>query len=494
MASQTPAVSDAFEIEEATIAELQQVLGQNQLTASTLVDYYLARIERLDPQLKAILSLNPQAKAQAAALDAERESGTLRGPLHGIPLIVKDNIDTAQMPTTGGCRALAAMQPPDDAFVVTQLRQAGAIILGKANLHELACSGETISGLGGQTCNPYNLDYTPGGSSGGTAVAIAANLATAGLGSDTINSVRSPASACNIVGLRPTAGLISRDGLIPVALSQDAIGPMGRTVTDVAVLLDAIAIDDPNDPMTARSAGRQNSGYQAALSKEDLKDNGLSGRRLGIIRSLFGQDAHHQGVNKLMDNAFSTLGELGAHCIEIAVNIDIENLINELSVTLWEGKLHLNQYLEDLGAAAPVQSLKALLESKQVHPSIRPMLQKCQGVNSPLGNSEYWQRLYPRRAELRSFLTQIFQQYRLDALVYPHQKQVVATIGERQKERNGFLAAASGFPALTVPAGFTPSGLPAGLELMAMPFQEARLLKMAYVYEQKTQWRRRPGL
>ncbi|MEL7329451.1 MAG: amidase family protein [Cyanobacteria bacterium J06559_1] len=487
-------MSDAFEIEESTITELQQVLGKQQLSASMLVDYYLARIEQLDSQLNAILSLNPKAKVEAAVLDAERASGVLRGPLHGIPIIVKDNIDTAQMPTTGGCKALATMQPPDDAFAITQLRRAGAIILGKANLHELACSGETVSSLGGQTCNPYNLDYTPGGSSGGTAAAIAANLATAGLGTDTINSVRSPASACNIVGLRPTAGLISRDGMIPVALSQDAIGPMGRTVADVAILLDAIAIDDPNDPMTARSAGQQNSGYQAALTEKKLKDNGLNGTRFGIIRSLFGQDAHHQSVNELMDNAFTTLGELGAHCIEIAINIDIDSLIDELSVTLWEGKLHLNEYLQELGSAAPVKSLKALLDSKQVHPSIQPMLKKCQTVHSPLGNSEYWQRLYPRRAELRSRLTQIFQQYQLDALVYPHQKQVVAPIGEPQKDRNGFLAAASGFPALTVPAGFAPSGLPVGLEFMAMPFQEARLLQMAYVYEQKTQWRRRPAL
>ncbi|MEL6813958.1 MAG: amidase family protein [Cyanobacteria bacterium J06598_3] len=487
-------MSDAFDIEEATIAELQQVLEQKQLSASTLVDYYLARIKRLDPQLKALLSLNPQAKSEATALDTERASGALRGPLHGIPIIVKDNIDTAQMPTTGGCQALAAMQPPDDAFVITQLRQAGAIVLGKANLHELAYSGETVSGLGGQTCNPYNLEYTPGGSSGGTAAAIAANLATVGLGTDTVNSVRSPASACNLVGLRPTAGLISRDGLIPVALSQDVIGPMGRTVTDVAILLDAIAVDDPNDPMTARSAGQTNRGYQAALSAENLKAHNLGGVRLGIIRSLFGQDSHHQSVNQLMDNALTTLGELGAQCMEIAVNIDIDNLIEELSVTLWEGKLHLNQYLQNLGTAAPVQSLKALLESKQVHPSIHPMLKKREGVNSPLGNSEYWQRLYPRRAELRSLLIHLFQQYQLDALVYPHQKQVVAPIGKPQKGRNGFLAAASGFPALTVPAGFVPGGLPVGLEFMAMPFQEPRLLQLAYVYEQKTQWRRRPEL
>ena len=489
MASQTPAASDTFEIAEATIAELQQAMARNELSACTLLDFYLARIERLDPQFNAVLSLNPQARKTAKTLDEEREAGELRGPLHGIPLIIKDNIDTAEMPTTGGCTALADLQPSDDAFVVAQLRQAGAIILGKANLHELAYSGETVSSLGGQTHNPYNLSYTPGGSSGGSAVAIAANFAAAGLGTDTINSVRSPASACNIVGLRPTAGLISRDGLMPVALSQDTIGPMGRTVTDIATLLEVMAIDDHNDPMTARSAGQQTSGYRPFL-----KESGLQGMRLGIVRSLFGQAPQHQSVNQLMDNALSTMGELGGQCLELSVRIDVDSLIEEISVTLWEGKLHLNQYLEDLGTAAPVKNLKALLKSGTAHPSVQPILKRLQKIDTPLGNGEYWQRLYPRRAELRQLLTHIFQQYRLDALVYPHQKQPVAPIGETQKGRNGFLASASGFPAITFPAGFTPEGLPVGIELMAQPFQEARLLQMAYAYEQTTHWRRRPEL
>lgn len=494
MASQTPAVSNAFEsdafgIEEATIADLQQAMGRKAITACTLLDFYLARIEQLDGKLNAILSLNPDAKALAKTLDEERAAGTLRGPLHGIPIIVKDNIDTAQMPTTGGCKALAELQPPDDAFVVTQLKAAGAIILGKANLHELACSGETTSSLGGQTCNPYHLDYTPGGSSGGSAVAIAANFCAVGLGTDTINSVRSPASACNLVGLRPTSGLVSRDGIIPIALSQDVIGPMGRTVTDVATLLEVIAVGDPDDPMTARHAGNQTTHYPSQLKK-----SGLEGKRLGIIRSLFGQKAHHREVNQLMDAALNTMEELGAHCFEVAINIDIEQLIEELSVILWEGKLHLNQYLAELGTAAPVKNLKALLKSEQVHASVQPLLKKLQQINSPLGNNEYWQRLYPRRIELRQLLSQIFQNYQLDALVYPHQKQTVAPIGKPQKERNGFLAVASGTPAITLPAGFTPAGLPVGIELMALPFQEAKLLQMAYAYEQQTQWRRCPKL
>ncbi|MGB7085667.1 MAG: amidase family protein [Phormidesmis sp.] len=489
MASPETASSNVFEIEEASVAALQAAMSSGELRATRLVDYYLMRIEQLDDRLKAMISLNPRAREIATALDQERASGQQRSTLHGIPLVIKDNIDTAELPTTGGAKALAKLQPPDDAFAVAQLRAAGAIILGKTNLHELAYSGETLSSLGGQTRNPYNLDYTPGGSSGGSAVAIAANFATVGLGTDTINSVRSPASACNIVGLRPTAGLVSRDGIIPVALSQDTIGPMGRTVADVATVLEVIAVDDPADPMTARSTRRRKGSYQPFLKK-----SGLSGKRLGIVRSLFGQTVQHQPVNGLMDTAFSAMEGLGAHCLEISVKIDIDQLLDELSVLQWEGKLHLNKYLETLGAAAPVKSLKALLKSGQVHSSIQPLLKKLQAVDSPLGSGEYWQRCYPRRAELRQVLTRIFRSYHLDALVYPHQRKSMALIGETQQERNGFLAAASGFPAITIPAGFAPQNLPVGIEFMAMPFQEAQLLQMAYAYEQKTNWRRLPQL
>ncbi|MGC1305840.1 MAG: amidase family protein [Phormidesmis sp.] len=491
MAKLTPAVSpvseNGFEIEEATIADLQSAMEHKKITAQDLTDSYLNRIEQFDDQLNAFISINPNAKATAAQRDQERVKGNLRGPLHGIPLIVKDNINTADLPTTSGCCALATLQPAQDAFVVARLRDAGAIILGKANLHELACSGETVSSLGGQTHNPYNLAYTPGGSSGGSAVAIAANLVTAGLGTDAVNSVRSPASACNIVGLRPTPGLVSRAGLMSVSFSQDVIGPMGRTVADVATLLEAIAVDDANDPMTARSAMHAIGSYQPAL-----KQNGLQGMRLGIVRSLFGQSAVHQEVNSNMDAAFNTMERLGAQCREIAVKIDIDLMMEELSLPLWEGKLHFNHYLKTLSKAAPVKNLKALIKSGKVHTSIQPMLKKMQAIDSPLGYGEYWQRLYPRRSELRQHLTHIFQRYQLDALVYPHQRQLVAPIGEPQQERNGFLAAASGFPAITIPGGFSTTGIPIGIELMATPFQESHLLQMAYAYEQETLWRQKP--
>ena len=485
MASQKPALSKPFEVEEATIVDLQAAMARGLISAIALVDHYLERIDQFDGQLNALISLNPDARETAIYWDKERAEGRIRGPLHGIPIVIKDNINTADLPTTGGCQVLATLQPPADAFVVAQLRAAGAIVLAKANLHELACSGETLSSLGGQTYNPYHLGYTPGGSSGGTAAALAANLAAVGLGTDTVNSVRSPASACNIVGLRPTLGLVSRHGLMPVALSQDVIGPMGRTVADVAAVLDVIAIPDVNDPMTARSAGHPRGGYQKALTQGNLKRS-----RLGIVRSLFGTKAVHEEVNDLMDAAIAKLRQMGSDCLEVAFSIDIDQMLKELSLLPWEGKLHFNKYLESLDQAAPVKSLKALLNSGQVHPSVQPLLKQMQAVESPLGSSEYWERLYPRRAELRTILFHIFQHYQLDALIYPHQKCLVAAIGETQQDRNGFLAAASGFPAITVPAGFAAAGLPVGLELMGQPFDEANLLRMAYAYEQATQWRR----
>lgn len=491
-------------------------MASGALTAADLVNYYTARIEQFDTYLNAFISVSQTALEAAAERDKERAEGHVRGPLHGIPIVVKDNINTHDLPTTGGCAALADLRPPEDAFVVASLRAAGAVILGKANLHELAFSGESVSSLGGQVRNPYSLAYTPGGSSGGTAVAIAANLAVCGLGSDTINSVRSPASACSIVGLRPTAGRVSRSGLIPVSPTQDVIGPMGRTVADVATLLDVISLDDPEDPMTARSAGHpqgQWANQDANSYLNVLTTDGLTGKRLGIVPSLWGKGTVHAAVNQVVDEAIATMESLGAQVVKLAVNIDIDQMFEELSLNILEGKLHLNQYLENLGESAPVKTLKALLETGEktgsVHPSVIPTLEKMEAIDTPLGEREYWQRLYPRRAELRQLMAHLFQHYQIDALIYPHQRQLVARIGDPQKERNGFLAAACGFPAITFPVGFVPafvsstelstepstaSELPVGIELMAQPFEEANLLQMAYAYEQQAQPRRKPDL
>src|ERR1017187_3160655 len=275
-----------------------------------MVQQYLDRIKAYDqqgPTLNAMLYVNPKVLEQADAIDKQLKRGTKLKPLQCIPVVLKDNFDTADMPTTGASLALKGMQPTKDAFTVARLRQNGALILGKTNMHELALAGLTSSSLGGQTKNPYELSRTPGGSSGGTGAALAANFATVGTGSDTVNSIRSPASANSLVGIRPTRGLISRAGVIPVSFTQDAAGPLARTVPDAAVKLDVMAGYDPDDPVTALGIGRIPATYTASLDR-----NGLKGARIGVLRTLFGSGPDHQEVNRVMANALEVLEKQGA--------------------------------------------------------------------------------------------------------------------------------------------------------------------------------------
>ncbi len=284
-------------------------------TGRQIVQAYLDRIATYDrdgPAFNSILALNPNALAEADRLDAERSSGAPAGPLHCVPLVLKDNYNTADLPTTGGSASLAGMQPRVDAFVVARLRSAGAIILGKSNMHEFALSGTTVSSLGGQTLNPYDLTRTPGGSSGGTGAAVAANLALAGTGSDTVNSIRSPASANALLGIRPTRGLLSRAGIIPVSETQDAIGPITRTVADAARLLEVMAGYDPNDPATTSSLGQTLTNYAQLLGPD-----GLRGARIGLLTTLLGSDAIHHEVNDVIAAAMAALKSAGAELIEI---------------------------------------------------------------------------------------------------------------------------------------------------------------------------------
>jgi Asp-tRNA(Asn)/Glu-tRNA(Gln) amidotransferase A subunit family amidase len=279
------------------------------------VQQYLDRINAYDqqcPALNAMLYVNYKAMEQADAMDKAFKRGAKLKPLQCIPLVLKDVFDTADMPTTGGSLALKGMQPAKDAFTVTRFRQSGALILGKTNMHELALAGVTASSLGGQTKNPYELARTPGGSSGGTGVALAANFATVGTGSDTVNSIRSPASANSLVGMRPTRGLISRAGVIPVSFTQDAVGPLARTVTDVAIMLDVMAGYDPDDPVTALGIGKVPTTYTAFLDR-----NGLRGARIGVLRTLFGTGPDHQEVNRVMSDALEALKNQGAVLAEI---------------------------------------------------------------------------------------------------------------------------------------------------------------------------------
>jgi Asp-tRNA(Asn)/Glu-tRNA(Gln) amidotransferase A subunit family amidase len=491
--STAEASAKPVQIEEATIAELQVAMASGALTSRALTQHYLDRIALYDkagPKLNAFLLVNPHALEEADALDKERAAKGVRGPLHGIPVVVKDNMNTKDMPTTGGSLAFVGAQPQSDAFIVAKLREAGALILGKTNLHELARSGTTVSSLGGQTLNPYDLTRTPGGSSGGTGVAVASNLAEAGLGSDTVNSIRSPASACDLVGLRPTRGLVSRTGIIPAALTQDVAGPLTRTVADSATMLQAIQGYDPKDDTTEAVRGKKLPTYAASLEK-----NGLRGARIGVLRSFFGQKPEHAEVTKVVDAAIARMKELGAEPVELSAPLDVDKLISTLDVQKWESKTQIDAWLRDLGPGAPaIHTFDAWVASGKFDKTLAKGLRDAQPFDHPEQDPEYRERIGPRKAALVQQLQALLDDNKLDAIVYPHQKRLVVPIGEGQADRNGFLASITGFPAITVPAGFSSGGVPIGVEFLGRLFAEPTLLKLSYSYEQGTQNRRPPAI
>ena len=486
------AQNETFTPAEATIADIHAAMKRGDLTAARLVRMYLARIEAYDqtgPSLNAVIMVNPDAVARAEELDVRFDQSGLTGPLHGIPILLKDNVNTADMPTTGGSLSLEGSIPPDDAFITKRLREAGAIVLAKVNLHEFATSGVTRSSLLGQTLNPYDLTRTPGGSSGGTGAGVAANFGVMGIGTDTVNSIRSPASANSLVGIRPTIGLVSRGGIIPVSSTQDTAGPIARTVEDAAKMLDAIAGYDPNDPVTARGVGNTVR-YAGFLDTE-----GLRGSRVGVLESFFGTGPEHQEVNAAVRGAIEMMEERGAITVSIGDLIDPDALARELSVHAHEYANLLNGYLATLGPEAPVGSLEEIVRSGRHDPSIAGFFQSA--LTSTDDVAGYHERL-AGRTRLEDMVLGIMAEHRLDALVFPHQRRLVAPIGDDQMERNGILGAATGFPSITLPAGFSrhagsaPIGVPIGIEFLGRPWAESTLVKLAYAFEQATKYRRPP--
>lgn len=479
---------------EADINALQKELNSGKITSEELVLFYLDRIKKYDqqgPKLNSIITLNPRAIETAKSLDKERLEKGSRGPLHGIPIVLKDNINTSDMPTTGASKAMKNSQPKKEAFIVKKLRHAGAIILAKVNLHELARLGFTVSSLLGQSLNPYDLTRTPGGSSGGTAAAVAANFAVAGLGTDTVNSVRSPASATNLVGFRPTKGLMSCSGLIPAALTQDMAGPITRSVADSALMLDIMAGYDREDPSTAWSVGYIPPSYTAFL-----KIDGLKGKRLGLLKTNFGADLE---VLQVMEKAIKDIEASGAELVEINHPLlQTASVFQIADVQVFETKPNLNSYFQTLGPDAPIQSLQELLDTGLLHNSIVLNLMEANALEKGLEMEEYKNRLL-NAARIRQAVLTIMADYQLDVLCYPHQQVLVSkiTLGD-QPGRNGILASVAGFPAITVPAGFSnptgeaPDGVPIGIEFMGRPWTEALLLEIAYSYEQTTKHRKLP--
>ena len=485
-----------FVPEEATIASLHAALESGQATCVQVTRAYLERIDAYDhkgPSLNAILTINPGALDTAAGMDRLDRATVARRPLHCVPVILKDNYDTADMPTTGGSVTLARVRPARDAFTVRKLRDAGAIVVAKANLMELAWSGTTASSLGGQTRNPYDLTRTPGGSSGGTGAAIAASFGILGTGSDTGQSIRSPSSANSLVGVRPTRGLVSRAGIIPLSTTQDAAGPITRTVEDAARMLDIMAGYDPDDEVTAFSIGKIPTTYTNGLTKD-----ALTGARLGLLVDFLGREPIHAPVNAVVEAAVEKMTAMGATIVRVSIP-GLDGLTRDLSLINFEFGPAFNAYLAGLGTRAPVKNLDEFIARGEFHPALRSGLLAAQKMRDPLGSAEYKQILL-RRNDLRQAVMTVMAANKLDALLYPHQKRLVVPIGEEQVDRNGVLSNGTGFPAVTFPGGFSPPtssapiGVPVGLEILGPEWSEPTLLRLAYAFQESAKARKAPVL
>ncbi|NEU75862.1 amidase [Hassallia byssoidea VB512170] len=499
----TAVLAANFKLETATIADINQAFDAGALTSVQLTQLYLNRINAYDkqgPNLNSIITINPQALETAAALDKERQTSGKRSPLHGIPVILKDNYDTFDLPTTAGSLTLENSIPPDDAFLSKKLRDAGAIILGKANLHEFSLDFTTISSLGGQTRNPYALDRIPGGSSGGTGASIAANFATIGTGTDTAISIRGPASVNNLVGIRPTVGLTSRDGIVPLLLTQDTGGPIARNVTDAAYLLDVLAGYDPNDPATAKSIGKIPESYTDSLDKD-----GLKGKRIGVIRELveadIGKNVTDPEIKALVNAAIEDMRKKGAEVFDVEIpNLDYfvrTNPYADLGFQ-YRSKFDINDYLASRGPDIPYKTLTEILNSGKILPipSVEGYLSLYDETTVPPEQSPEYQLYLKNKEELTTTVKSVIQSQNLDAFLYPSIVLKPSLIGAPYPEGypgNALLSSFTGFPALVVPAGFTSDNLPVGIELLGSAFAESTLINIAYSYEQATNHRRLPA-
>ena len=496
------APSRAAEYSEMDIDSLQALMEQGDLTSEKLTQYYLDRVESIDrngPGLNSIIETNPDALDIARALDEERKTSGARGAMHGIPVILKANIDTAdEMATTAGSLALAGHKAPADAFMVATLRESGAIILGKANLSEWANfrstkSSSGWSSVGGQTNNPYDVRRNPCGSSSGSAVSVAASLTSVSVGTETDGSVVCPASINGVVGIKPSLGLVSRTGIIPIAHSQDTAGPMGRSVKDAAILLNAMVGRDAKDPL-ADSFPSEVPDFTAGLTADALQ-----GARIGVIRNYdgVGNDAR---VDAILDSSVEQLGTLGAEIVD-PIEIDMEGLgDSEYVVLLYEFKTDLNAYLEQSGAS--MSSLADIIEfnrdnAEKVMPIFQQEIMEMAQAKGPLTETEYLEALATSKRVSQQAINSLMVAHNLDALIVPTEGPAWFT-----DHINGDLfpgissssyAAISGYASITVPAGYV-SGLPIGLSFIGDAFSDARLIRYAYAFEQATAVRRPPPL
>lgn len=503
--SSTPLWAAKVPLDAATIADIDTAFKDGTLTSEQLVKLYLARIQAYDkqgPHINAIIKLNPKALETARALDKERKAKGPRSPLHGIPVVLKDNYDTFDLPTTGGSLLLEGSIPPDDAYVVKKLRDAGAIILAKVNLSEFA-SGGAHSSLGGQTHNPHDLTRTPAGSSGGTGASIAADFATFGLGTDTGGSIRGPSTVNGIVGLKPTHGLLSRDGIIPLALTFDTGGPMARSVYDVAVALGAMTGVDGNDSATQKSVGKSFTDYTQFLDK-----HALQGARIGIARDFMGADPE---VDWVIESALSAMRAAGATIVDVHYPKWMLEVKSEFYNTIRypEFAAQIADYLKTTGPQYP-KNIKEMIAKADTFRSLRAdgagpnpsrwNLFKREAASGRLDDYRYLAIKNEGLPLMRTTLEGLIKSQQLDAIVYPtspRRPALIATNGEAAGAGGGVASATNfanltGFPDLIVPAGFTGEGLPVGISFFGPAFSEPRLLALGYSFEQATHARRLP--
>jgi amidase len=489
--------SQAFALEEVAVADLQAMMTRGEMSAKDITEAYLRRIASVDKQVNSMIELNPDAVSIAEQMDRERKDGKIRGPMHGIPVVLKDNIDTAdRMKTTAGSLALLdAPTPKQDAFIVQRLREAGAVILGKTNLSEWANfrDNDSISGWsgrGGQTRNPYILDRNPCGSSSGSAAAIAANLAAVAIGTETDGSIVCPASINGIVGLKPTIGLVSRRGIIPIAHSQDTAGPMTRTVADAAAVLNVIDAADPRDEVTARK--RERVDYTTYL-----KADGLKGARIGVAKNFIGR---RKEVDRVMNAAIETMRKAGATIVEVTFDSIGKFGAAEFEVLLYEFKTDLEKYLAERGGEH--KTLADLIEfnkdnEKREMPYFGQSIMEQADKKGPLTTKEYTDALaLAKRLSQAEGIDLVMDREKLDAVVGPSNAPTWLIDTVNGDCGSGYvssssIAAVAGYPNITVPAGFERE-LPMGISFFGKAFTEGTLIRIAYAFEQATKARQKP--
>ncbi|KAK4938010.1 hypothetical protein LTR10_021499 [Elasticomyces elasticus] len=497
-----------IDVREATISSLHASLFSGVTTCRAIVTAFLARIERFDSEINAIITINPEALQIADSLDQALSTGNATGPLFCIPIVLKDNYNAIPMPATGGCLALNSSTPTQDAPTVTALRQAGAVILGKSNLHELALEGLSVSSLGGQTLNPYDFSRTPGGSSGGTGAAVAASFSVFGTGTDTVNSLRSPASANNLFSFRPTRGLISRAGVIPISYTQDTVGAIGRCLPDIATALTVMASVgyDPLDNATsAIPSSVPGTDYTTFLNSGAASN--LSGIRIGVLQGFFNRTASNETtpVNQVMDHVVSLLGSMGATIVKITdtTTYNATAMSAQMDVQTLEYRESLTNYLSspNLTGARPM-TMPDLYTPNQTTPEFLVIPSQYSYIETALVSStsnSSWFTKQSLIANLTRALHSTIIANELTCVIYPEQKNLVVPVGSpSQSGRNGILAALTGSPVITMPIGFSPAtasaliGIPIGMEILGLPWSEGTLLRVAKGIDDRLHARKMP--